>query len=113
MIIIILSILLIVLSIATIYQTKVLKKTRESYKTLQEKVQNIEKNIDTSILEKQEKLESINSEIELAEKKAEYIKIDQVEMNKEYEYLQQRNKELGVKVLYQEEKIRYSQCLVD
>jgi len=112
-ILIILSILLIVLSIATIYQTKILKRSREEKITLQERLENIENDIDKSILDKQGTLESVNSEIVLAKKRAEYIKIDQVEINKEYEYLQTRNKELATKILYQEEKIRYSLCLAD
>jgi len=107
MTVIILSVLLIVLSIATIYQTKLLKKTKLSKDILQIRIKNIEENIEESILDKMEELESINSQIELSEKRAEYIKIDQVELNKEYEYLKQRNKELVSKVLYKNDKGTY------
>jgi len=82
-------------------------KTKKDRDSLKEKVDNIDRDVDEEITKKRKLVLSFNEEIEKLQQKAEYIKVDQIELNKEYEYLQKRNEKLEGQVLFAEERARY------
>ena len=102
----ILIILLITISLGTIYQTKIFLETKKERDSLKERVVSIEKDIDETLIKNRKEIDSLNDEIEKLQQRAEYIKVDQVELNKEYKYLQERNRKLEEKNLSIQERNR-------
>jgi len=102
----ILIILLTLLSVATIFQTRILWNTKKERDILKDQIENIDTHIDEELVEKKKEINDLIIEIDKLENKAEYIKIDQLEIEREYKYLQDRNKKLEEKNLSIEERTR-------
>jgi peptidoglycan hydrolase CwlO-like protein len=102
----ILSLVLIaIMSLLLIYQTKLFRDVSKERDSLKKRVEDIEGDIDSELKSKREQISKLNREIEELHNRAAYIKVDQLELNKEYEYLQSRNRKLEEAVHSLEDRV--------
>jgi predicted nucleic acid-binding Zn-ribbon protein len=100
-----LLVLVLVLALFLIYQTKVLRGSSREKLELEKRLSDIENGLDFDIEKKRETLKSLQVEIDSLKDREAYIKADQVELNKEYEYLKERNRSLEQSIISIEEMI--------
>ncbi len=94
------------LSLVTLYQIQMLKSVIKERNSLRERISKIEHENDEIMNIKRTNLVEIKNEIDKLTIKAKYISEDQIELNKEYEYLQKRNRDLESNILKIEERSR-------
>jgi cupin superfamily acireductone dioxygenase involved in methionine salvage len=102
---IVLLLLILILSTLLYYQTKLLKKSGLEREKLLKEVASLKDMLEEEKRERSE-LGKISFEIETLVKRREYIETDKLELEKEYKYLQERNKKLQDEILFLEEKRR-------
>ncbi len=98
-------VLIAILSLLLIYQTKLFRDVSKERDSLKKRVEDIEGDIDSELKSKREQISKLNREIEELHNRAAYIKVDQLELNKEYEYLQSRNRKLEEAVHSLEDRV--------
>jgi|GEM_PF-2546852 seryl-tRNA synthetase len=100
---------IVLLSIIALYQNQFLRKVIKERNSLREKIYKIQHDIDEIMNIKRTAVVELKNEIEKLSEKAKYIADDQIELDKEYEYLQKRNKNLEEIILRTEERLRNNQ----
>jgi len=99
-------ILFLAILVFALYQTKTLQEVKKERDALKKRIEDIEDGTDEELKSKRETIVKLKKEIEELYKRVEYIKMDQVELNKEYEYLKERNSQLENAIHNREDILR-------